>query len=68
MTDGDIKTDQETLQADENDARVAHRADRMPTPDEEREAEKHELDPAAAKAYEEAMERGANAKGEGRIP
>jgi hypothetical protein len=39
----------------------------MPTPEEERIAEELELDPEVAEAYEEAIERGANVKGEGRI-
>jgi hypothetical protein len=46
----------------------SHEADREPTPEEEAVADKHPLDPEAAKAYEEAIERGANLKGEGEIP
>jgi hypothetical protein len=59
--------DDATRQADEHDARAGHRADRMPTPDEERLADELELDPDVAEAYEDATERGANVKGEGRI-
>jgi hypothetical protein len=40
----------------------------MPTPEEEQTADSLELDPEVAKNYEEMAERGANQKGEGRIP
>ena len=60
-------TDEATRQVDEEDARAAHRADRMPTPEEERIADDLELDPDVAEAYEDAIERGANVKGEGQI-
>ena len=66
MPDPDA-TSPETVAADEADARAAHRADRMPTPEEEAAAERNELDPAVAEAYEDAIERGANVEGEGRI-
>jgi hypothetical protein len=59
--------DDATRQVDEEDARAAHRADRMPTPDEERRADELELDPDVADAYEDAIERGASVKGEGQI-
>ncbi|MBK5222041.1 MAG: hypothetical protein JJE52_04025 [Acidimicrobiia bacterium] len=57
----------ETRETEDDDAEVTSRADRMPTPEEERLAEQNELDPDAAASYEEAIERGANVKGEGRI-
>ena len=60
-------TSPETVEADEQDARAAHQADRMPTPDEEAAAERNTVDPDVAEAYEEAAERGANVKGEGQI-
>jgi hypothetical protein len=50
------------------DAQAEHKPDRMPTEEEEREAEKNQLDPKVAEAYEDAIERGANQKGEGRLP
>lgn len=56
-----------TREVDEDDARAAHGADRMPTPEEERIADGLQLDPDVAEAYEEAIERGANVKGEGKI-
>jgi hypothetical protein len=57
-----------TVAADERDATEAHRADRAPTPDEEARADQLPEVPAeSAAAYREAMERGANVRGEGRI-
>jgi hypothetical protein len=62
------QTTDETIQADERDARADHRADRGPTPEEERAAEGNaDLDPASAEAYREAIERGADVEGEGKI-
>jgi hypothetical protein len=61
------RPDQQTTQVDREDAGAAHEPDRMPTPEEERSAEQLEVDREAATAYEEAMERGANQQGEGRI-
>jgi hypothetical protein len=59
--------DDATRQVDEDDARAGHGADRMPTPEEERIADGLEVDPDVAEAYEDAIERGANVKGEGQI-
>jgi hypothetical protein len=55
-----------TVEADRRDAVTLGHADRMPTPEEEAAAPT-ELDPKTAQAYEEALERGANVKGEGEI-
>ncbi len=60
-------TDEATRQVDEDDAKSAHKADRMPTAEEERIADGLEVDPDVAEAYEDAIERGANVKGEGQI-
>ena len=61
-----------TRAAERDEAEAAHEADRMPTPDEEREAEETELDPqTAARVAEherEMAERGAHQEGEGRLP
>lgn len=56
----------DTVEADRADAMAQHGADRMPTPDEEAAAPT-EADPKAAAAYEDALERGANVKGEGQL-
>ena len=50
------------------EAKAEHDADRPPTPEEEALADQNRLDPKVAKAFEEANERGAAQKGEGRIP
>lgn len=58
----------ETRAAEANEAVSRHDADRPPTPDEEQAAEQTSVDPSVARAAREAAERGAAAKGEGRIP
>jgi hypothetical protein len=67
MSPNPDETSAETTEADEKDARSSHQADRPPTPEEEAAAEGTDVDPKVADAYEEAMERGANVKGEGEI-
>jgi hypothetical protein len=56
-----------TRDADRRDSAKQGRADRMPTPEEEREADKLEVDDEVAANYKEAMEIGADVKGEGQI-
>ncbi|HEX4491251.1 MAG TPA: hypothetical protein VH914_08620 [Acidimicrobiia bacterium] len=56
-----------TRETEREDAQTKAHADREPTPEEEKLAEKNQLDPEAAKNYEDMAERGANQKGEGRI-
>jgi hypothetical protein len=56
-----------TRDADRRDSAKQGRADRMPTPEEEREADKLEVDDEVAATYKEAMEIGADVKGEGQI-
>jgi hypothetical protein len=68
MTPPDTTPDDQTVAEDELDAKAAHKADRAPTPDEEREAEKNPpVSDESASAYAESIERGANVKGEGQI-
>jgi len=55
-----------TREADRRDAKVQGHADRPPTAEEEAAAPER-VDPEVAEAYEEANERGANTKGEGRL-
>lgn len=57
----------ETIEAEKGDANRRPVPDRRPTAHEEELAEEQTLDPHVAKAYEEAIERGANVKGEGEI-
>lgn len=61
--------DRATIAEDRTAVDAAHEADRPPTPEEEAAAERAgPVDPAVAEAYEDALERGANQEGEGRIP
>jgi hypothetical protein len=63
------ETRAETRAAEEDEAQRAAGADRMPTQEEARLAEKHgEVDESVAEHEEEMMERGVEEKGEGRIP
>src|SRR5207248_6637523 len=54
-----------TREADRREARVRGHADRSPTPEEERWAEREKVDPEAARQAKEAAERGARQRGEG---
>ena len=65
---GRTNPSQETRSEERKDAQVKAGPDREPTPDEEALADELEVDPEAAANYEEMAERGANQKGEGRIP
>ncbi len=68
MSEPDTTPDDETLAADEHDARADHGADRAPTPEEEKAADANpSVPPASSKAYTEAIERGADIKGEGQV-
>jgi hypothetical protein len=58
----------ETRAAERKDAEATARADRMPTAEEERLADEQELDEDVAEHAEEMYERGAQQRGEGRIP
>jgi hypothetical protein len=63
----DEKLSDATHEADKRDAEVKAHADREPTPDEEKLAERNKLDAEQARKIDEQYKRGANAKGEGRI-
>lgn len=56
-----------TRDSEAEEARAAHDADRPATSEEEKLADSNKLDPGVAESYEEANERGAAQKGEGRI-
>ena len=68
-TPGDelTRVSDETRQAERREANMPADAGPMPTAEEAEAAERNEVDPAVAKAEKEATERGAKAKGEGRI-
>jgi hypothetical protein len=57
-----------TRQAEREDAHTTAHADREPTADEEERAERQQLDPDVAEHEKEMDERGAQQKGEGRLP
>ena len=67
MTDR-TKPSPETRAAERDEAGAEHDADREPTSDEAKAADGTELEPGVAEHYEEMAERGANQKGEGRLP
>jgi hypothetical protein len=67
MTDR-TRPNEQTREAERADAQTHAAPDRMPTPEEEKVADSLEVDPEAAEHYEEMAERGANQKGEGRVP
>jgi hypothetical protein len=66
--DEHTKPSPETRAAEREEAGARHEPDREPTADEAAAAADLEVDPDAAEHYEEMAERGANQKGEGRIP
>lgn len=67
MTQDHTRPNNATRDAEVKAAGTDHAPDRGPTPDEERAAESNRLDPGTARNIEEAAERGAAQKGEGRI-
>ncbi|HUP85003.1 MAG TPA: hypothetical protein VM143_04965 [Acidimicrobiales bacterium] len=69
-TPGDERTrvSAETRDAERREATMPADAGPEPTPEEAEAAEKNAVNPDVARAEKEATERGANAKGEGRLP
>jgi hypothetical protein len=59
-------TDQ-TLEEERREARMSASAGDEPTPEEERAADRNSLDPEVARHNKEAVERGANVRGEGQV-
>ena len=57
-----------TREAERREAQMPADAGQIPTPEEEAAAEQNDVTPAVARAEREAVERGANQKGEGRLP
>jgi len=66
MTEHERPT-RKTRAAERDDAQQRAGADRMPTDEEERLAEQHDVDRKVAEHAEEMYERGAKQEGEGRI-
>ncbi|HET9091380.1 MAG TPA: hypothetical protein VFN50_03150 [Acidimicrobiales bacterium] len=61
------RPDLATEDAEQADAEAEHTPDRPPTPEEEEAAEQGELAEDVAEHYKEAIETGAEVKGEGEI-
>jgi hypothetical protein len=68
MADQPTRPTGETRAAERDDGKTTAHADREPTPEEARRAEELKLDPEVVEHEKEMTERGANQKGEGRIP
>ncbi len=62
------KPDAKTRETERAQAKTKAQPDDMPTPEEERAAEQHDVDPSVRERAQEMTERGANQKGEGRVP
>lgn len=63
------RPDKTTRATEEEDARVSSGSDKQPTPEEEEAAERAGTpDADVSRNYEDAIERGAAQKGEGRLP
>lgn len=67
-SDDRAQVSEATREAERREAQMPADAGSMPTPEEEAAAEQNSVDPAVAQAEKEATERGANLKGEGRLP
>ena len=57
-----------TREEEQREAMMPADAGSDPTPEESAAADQHRVDPLVAKSNKEAMERGANVRGEGQIP
>lgn len=70
MTESDrTRPSAQTREEEEADARITAEPDAAPTKEEEAAAERAGgTDEASSRAYKEAIERGADAKGEGKLP
>jgi hypothetical protein len=68
MADTPTRPSDETREAEAQEARRDHVADRGPTPEEAERADELEADPEVAEHEQEMAERGARQEGEGRIP
>jgi hypothetical protein len=67
QNDGRTNVDDATREEERREAGLTSSAGRGPTPDEERAAERNDVDPNVARENKEAVERGAHVRGEGEI-
>lgn len=68
MGDQPTRPNRETRATEREEAERTAGADRAPTPEEEREAESRPLGEGVAEHERDMAERGANQKGEGKVP
>ena len=68
MADAPTNPSRETRDAEQEEARAPHTADRPPTGEEAELAEREPLDPDVAEHERDMTERGAHQQGEGRLP
>jgi hypothetical protein len=68
MAGPETRPSAETRDAEREEAAAEHAPDRAPTREEEEAAERNSLDPETEAHAKEMAERGANQKGEGRVP
>jgi hypothetical protein len=68
MSGPETRPNEATRKAEREEAQTPTRADREPTPQEEEAAERNDLDEGVPEHYEEMAQRGAEQKGEGRLP
>jgi hypothetical protein len=66
--DGPTRPSPETRAAEADDAQRPPGADRMPSEEEEQRADEQPLDPSVSEHEREMTERGADQRGEGRLP
>jgi hypothetical protein len=66
-SNGTTEPNASTQQAEEEEAKAPHEADRPPTSEEE-SAAPTEADPGVASNFEDMAQKGANVKGEGELP
>jgi hypothetical protein len=66
--DGRTRPSPETHAAEDDDAQRPPGADRMPSEEEERRADEQPLDPSVSEHEREMTARGADQRGEGRLP
>ena len=68
MSEQPTRPDKETRATEREEAARTAGADREPTPDEEAKADSRPLGEGVSEHEQEMAERGANQKGEGRLP
>ncbi|MET0276164.1 MAG: hypothetical protein ABW211_04880 [Acidimicrobiia bacterium] len=68
MNEQPTRPTDETRAAERAEADIDAQADREPTPEEERAAEEHDVDPDVADHEREMMRLGAEQPGEGQLP